>query len=170
MSDNQNINAQNNETDLAKMLFNEGYLPGPKECLCGSKTFSIQGDKANKTSGCTFRCTNNKCRRKYAIRINSFFQQFPQIKMEIIIKVLELFICDEINVEKAKKILDEKHNICLSLTVLYKIYHAFREVIYKYLLIVYQSEELGVEEEHGIFPVDESLFNHINTNQIWVLE
>ena len=79
MSDNQSINAQNNETDLAKMLFNEGYLPGPKECLCGSKTFSIQGDKANKKSGCTFRFTNNKCPPKYAIRINSFFQQFPQI-------------------------------------------------------------------------------------------
>ena len=62
-----------------------------------------------------------------------------------------------------------KNNICLSLTVLYKIYRAVREVIYKYLLIVYQSEELGVEEEHGIFAVDESLFNHININQIWVL-
>ena len=62
-----------------------------------------------------------------------------------------------------------KNNICLSLTVLYKIYRAFREVIYKYLLIVCQSEELGVEEEHGIFAVDESLFNHININQIWVL-
>ena len=108
MSDNQKKNAQNNDTDLVKMLFNEGYIPGPKEWLCGSKTFSTQGDKANKTSGCTFRCTNNKCRRKYDIRINSFCQQFPQIKMEIIIKVLELFNCDEINVEKAKKILSKK--------------------------------------------------------------
>ena len=89
--------------------------------------------------------------------------------MKTIIKILELFLCDEINVEKAKTTLNEKYNISLSLTVLYKIYRAFREVIYKYLLIVYQTEELGVEQEHGIFAVDESLFNHINSNQIWVL-
>lgn len=57
--------------------------------------------------------------------------------MNIIIKVLELFLCDEINVEKAKNVLNEKYNISLSLTVLYKIYRAFRELIYKYLLIVY---------------------------------
>ena len=57
--------------------------------------------------------------------------------MNIIIKVLELFLCDEINVEKAKNVLNEKYNISLSLTVLYKIYRAFRELISKYLLIVY---------------------------------
>ena len=169
MSYNQDIDPQDNEIDLAKILFSEGFLPRPNECYCGNKLFSIQVDNSNKTSRCSFRCTNNKCRRKYAIRINSFFQKFPQIKMKTIIKILELFLCDEINVEKAKTTLNEKYNISLSLTVLYKIYRAFREVIYKYLLIVYQTEELGFEQEHGIFAVDESLFNHINSNQIWVL-
>ena len=27
---------------------------------------------------------------------------------------------------------------------------------------------MGYEKEHGILAVDESLFNHVNTNQIWV--
>ena len=85
--------------------------------------------------------------------------------------LLTLFICfnsvyvwadTEINVEKAKNVLNEKYNISLSLTVLYKIYRAFRELISKYLSIVYQTEELGHEEEYGIFAVDESLFNHVN--------
>ena len=48
MSDNQNINPQNNEIDLAKNLFNKGFLPRPNECYCGNKSFSIQVDNSNK--------------------------------------------------------------------------------------------------------------------------
>ena len=67
------------------MLFKMGYLKGIKECKCGSTSFTIQNDAYNKTSGCIFRYTNYKCKLKYSIRINSLFDNLPNIKLSIII-------------------------------------------------------------------------------------
>jgi len=57
-----------NETTLAKELFSKGWLIGPLKCtLCNGINFSIQNDTSNKTSGCCFRCLNNKCKKKNII-------------------------------------------------------------------------------------------------------
>ena len=76
---------------------------------------------------------------------------------------------NDINFEKAYSTLKEKYNITISKPKSYEIYREIRNVIYKYLLIIYQTKTLGAENEGDIFACDESLFNHIKEEQIWVL-
>ena len=71
--------------------------------------------------------------------------------MDTITKILELFLCDDINVEKAYSALKEKYNFTISKLKLYEIYREIRNVIHKYLLIIYQTEDLGAENEGCIF-------------------
>lgn len=68
--------SDSNELDLANALYHKGYLPGPNKCTYNNTQFTIQQDSSNKTSNCYFRFQNYKCRKKYAIRINSFFSCF----------------------------------------------------------------------------------------------
>ena len=58
------------EIEYAKYLYSVGYIPGPQTCSCGSKAFNIYKDSYSKTSFCSFRCINTKCRKKYPVRIN----------------------------------------------------------------------------------------------------
>ena len=44
-----------------------------------------------------------------------------------------------------------------------------REVICKYLKIFYQSEQLGTDGETEYFSVDESLINHFDGKQVWLI-
>ena len=45
------------------------------------------------------------------------------------------------------------------------IFKKLRNIIYKYLEVVYETEILGEENENVFFSVDESLFGHINGQQ-----
>ena len=160
---------QESELEYTKDLYKIGILPGPHKCACNNEIFDIQLDNSNKTSKCCFRCKNSKCRNKFSIRCNSFYAKFPQIKLKIISQVIEFFICDEFNAEKAYEVLKEKYNISISKITLYKIYKEIRNVIYNFMLIVYCSEPIGETNGRGFYSVDESLFNHINDSQEWCL-
>ena len=60
------------ELNQAINLFEKGFLPGPKSCQCGENYFKIYTDSSYKINGCSFRCGNEKCRKKYSITIKSF--------------------------------------------------------------------------------------------------
>jgi hypothetical protein len=71
-------------------------------------------------------------------------------------QIIELFICDEYNTEKAYEILKEKYNVIISKQTIYKINKEIRNIIYKYMLFVYYSEPLGEMKEGGFYSVDET--------------
>ena len=79
-----NISDNKDEFEYANLLYKKNYLPGPKNCICGNKIFMIYKDSTNKTSGCSFRCGNYKCRRKYKILINSFYELFPNKQLKLV--------------------------------------------------------------------------------------
>lgn len=49
-----------------------------------------------------------------------------------------------------------------------KIFKKIRNIIYKYLEVIYETELLGEENENAFFSVDENLFGHINSDQFWL--
>ena len=95
-SNNQKQYPEGCEIEYAKYLYKEGLLPDPGKCSYGSKSFYIQIDNANQTSKCCFRFQNIKCRLKYAIRINSVFSLFPQIKLKILSQLIFFFFVENI--------------------------------------------------------------------------
>lgn len=87
----------------------------------------------------------------------------------MIAKIFTCFISKEYNVSQTVKyITTEKHYI-LSSNVVSKIFKKLRNIIYKYLEVVYKTELLGEENENSFFSVYESLFGHINGDQFWLL-
>jgi len=62
--------------DYVKGLYNKGYLVGPQVCVCDNRQFNIYKDSSYKRNKCSFSCNNYKCKKKFSITINSFFQNF----------------------------------------------------------------------------------------------
>ena len=126
---------QENEKAYANNLYIKKILPGPKKCTCNSSNFTIQTDNSNITSKCCFRCTNYLCRKKFPIRINSLYSEFPFFKLRDITEILKCFLCLELNAEKALRYLNEEKQIIISKRSLLKIYKKFRDIIYKYMYL-----------------------------------
>lgn len=55
------------EINISQSLYEKGILPDPIKCSCGSIYFKIYKDSHYVTSACSFRCINNKCKKKYQI-------------------------------------------------------------------------------------------------------
>ena len=92
-NENQDI-----EFEYATKLFNQKILPGPGQCDCGYSNFEIQIYKSIKTSGKVLRCSNNICRKRYPIRVNSFFSLFPRVRLDVCSEIIKAFICLEFNI------------------------------------------------------------------------
>ena len=167
MEDNELMKS---EYEYATKINSLGYLPGPGICSCGCKKFSIQNLKQNYTSGICFRCTNSSCRKRYNIRQNSFFEKHPNITLQVCSEVIKYFICFEMNVKDTEKYIKEEKGQIISFRVIGKIFRSIREVLYKYLYILYQHELLLEENMHLKCSIDESLFTHSkNGEEVWVL-
>ena len=101
---------QEDETNYAKYLYVKGFLPGPIKCSCGGTNFNIYKDSQYCISQCSFRCLNISCRKRYQIRINSLFNKFPYIRLDLISEIINSFITLEFNVKQTKQYLEnEKH-------------------------------------------------------------
>ena len=162
-------NIEDSETSFAQMLFDRGYISGPKVCSSGNTKFSIQNDKYSKISKCVFRCKNQKCKFRHSIRINSFYALFPKTKLRLVSEIINNFLEGK-NASKCYDNLKYELKVSISLVTVQTIYAEIRNVITKYLNISYQSEPFAEKNEHKICSIDESLFVTDQTNnQIWVI-
>ena len=96
---------QENKKEYANNLFIKKIQPGPRKCTFNSSTFTIEIDNSNQISKCCFRCINYLCRKKFHIRINSLYHEFPFFKLKDISENLKSFSHLELNAEKAWKLL-----------------------------------------------------------------
>ena len=165
--DDNNI-LMKNEIEVANTLYKKNYLL-KGNCLCGKNNYSIQVDNSNKTSLCCFRCGNYHCRKKYPVRINSFYAKFSKITLRIVSEVISCFLCKEFNVEKAKNLIDSEFGYNLSKRVISRIYKDIRNIIYKYMKFVYAQEFISKENVGENFSIDESLIGHVNNKQLWLI-
>ena len=157
------------EYEYAKMLYIKGYLPGPIKCSCGSNHFDIQKFSQNKTNNCCFRCLNNNCRKPHPIVTNSFFSKFSYNSLQVISEIIKCFICKEINAEKTYLYLKQEKQITITKELIMRVYKEIRDVIYRYLRLLYGSESLEEANHIDYYSIDESLFGHRNNKQIWIL-
>ena len=94
---------QGDETNYAKYLYVKGFLPGLIKCSCLGTNFNIYKDSQYSTNQCNFRCLNNSFRKRYQIRINSLFNKFPYIRLDLISEIINCFITLEFNVKQTKQ-------------------------------------------------------------------
>ncbi len=62
--------------------------------------------------------------------------------------------------EKAIKILDESKNKKISKTKLLDIYKKLSNISYRYMNVVYESENISGMNKHEFFSAEESLISH----------
>ena len=65
------------------------------------------------------------------------------------------------NAKGAEKYIKEEKGQIISSRVIGKIYKSIREILYKYLHIIYQHDLLLEENMHLKWRIEESLFTHI---------
>jgi hypothetical protein len=53
------------EEEAYSFLVRAGKLPGPMDCICGNECALIRD--RTRITGFFFRCTNNRCKKKYAV-------------------------------------------------------------------------------------------------------
>lgn len=94
---------------------------------------------------------------------------FPKQKLRVIYEITNCFINLEFNCEKAKKYLKNEKHLKVSKRIIYNTYKEIRRVIYKYLNIIYQTENIGENNRSEYFSVEEILFAHKNGKQVWIL-
>ena len=74
------------------------------------------------------------------------------------------------NAKDAEKYINEEKGQIISSRVIGKIYKSIREVLYKYLYIIYQHDLLLEENMHIKCSIEESLFTHTKKGEsVWVL-
>lgn len=84
-------------------------------------------------------------------------------------EIIHYFLCLEMSASKALKYLNDNKKIKIFETALLKVYSELRLIIYLYMKILYESEAISTKNNRDYFSVDESLINHINNKQIWLL-
>ena len=92
------MESQNSETDTKieyyyAKLKEMGYLPGPVKCDWGNIEFRLKVVNNYKESKICYRCSNYKCKKRFNVRTNSFFAEFPQIRLLTISEVIKSILC-----------------------------------------------------------------------------
>ena len=103
-----------------------GYLPGPYTWCCGNAEFRIQLDNIYKTSKICYRCSNYKCKKRYNVRINSFFEDFPQIRLITVSEVIKSMLCFNFNIKDTFKYLNDSLKLSIGKNAIKKIYKKIR--------------------------------------------
>ena len=155
----------NSSLDYALELYKLRYLRGPEKWDCGDNHFNIQVYNLFKTTGCCFRCNNIKYKKRYPIRINSFFESHSKISLELCSEIMKCFLCHEFNVKKAVEYIKNEKNVNVSPRVVSAVYKFIRNVIYKYFYYLYQSELLVEENSNKTCSIDESNFTYTKSGK-----
>ena len=99
-------------------------LKGSTLCKCGNKTFKILKDAGYKASGIIFRCNYYKCKNKFNIRVNSFFEKFSKITLKVCLEVIRCILVYYLNAKKTfdmiKNTLNKNKNININTIFLRK--------------------------------------------------
>lgn len=80
-----------------------------------------------------------------------------------------MFLCLDLNAKRCYKYIIKNLNYFVSERIVRNVYTEMSKIITKYMKILYQSERLGYKDQHKIFSVDETLINHFENRQIWLL-
>ena len=161
---------ENSEYTFAIQLLDKEILKMPDICSCGKNNFTLQKDNSCKTSGICYRCNNYKCKKKFSVRNNTIFANFPKLKLTECFEVMKCCLCYEMNITAAYKYMTQSLKTTISKQAIRNIYKEIRNTLKRYYNISYKSEEFSIENGNEYFGIDESMFTHIKYNrQVWVI-
>ena len=73
------------------------YIPKIEKCRkCNKQTFSLI-EKNSIINPIIFSCNNYKCKSRYSIRYNTFFDKFPKTPISVLTNIIKWFIVDNAN-------------------------------------------------------------------------
>ena len=136
-------------------------LKGPTLYKCENNTFKIQKDVSYKTSGIIYSCNNYKCKNKFNIRMNSFFEKFSKITLKVCLEVIRCMLVYNLNAKKTFYMIKNTLKENININIIREIFKEIRKIIARYHYIIYQSEYLGERDSNSFFSIDESLFTHL---------
>ena len=82
-------------------------------------------------------------------------------------EIIKANLCFHFNKKSTKQFLYEEKYINISEAIISKVFKKIMETIYYYKL-QYEAEKFGTENNNEYFVAEESLFIHLNHEQIWV--
>ena len=171
--DNWNLN-YDNECDFWIDLKNKGFIYIPEICpTCNKGKLEIKKyNSKDVVNPYYIRCNYPKCRKKNKLRTFSFMNKIKNVPASIIFEILENFFIIGLNANKIYKIVKEKYVKEVKERHIQKILEFFRQLIFIYMKIKYDTTLIGGFDHHGrpiIVALDESLFVKVNDQQIWVI-
>ena len=143
--------------EKAAYLNQKWYLPGPGTCKCGGNNFKIYKDPNYKLNLFSFSCSNNKCRKKFPININSVYNKLFHHKIDYISEIIKCNICLNMKVRKAFNHLNHEKGLNITKATIRREYYELSKIISKYFKIIYQSELLGNLNANHYYSIYESL-------------
>ena len=87
----------------------------------------------------------------------------------LIAEIMKCFLCLDLNTKQCYEYIIKNLNYFVSERIVRNVFTEISKIITKYMKILYQSERLGYKDQHKNFSVDESLINHFENRQIWLL-
>ena len=171
--DTWNLN-YNKESEFWNDLKNKGFIYIPEICpTCNKGKMEIKKYfSKNIVNPYYIRCNYSKCRKKNNLRTFSFMNKIKNLPASIIFEILENFFIIGLNANKIYKILKEKYSKEINERHIQKILEYFREIIFIYMKIKYDTILIGGFNHEGlpkIVAIDESLFIEVNDQHIWVI-
>ena len=131
------IEIQEEEFNLANKLNEMNILKGPNLCKCRNNIFKIQKDSSYKTSGIIFRRNYYKCKNKFNIRVNSFFEKFSKITLKVCFEVIRCMLVYNLNAKKTFDMINKTLKENININTIREIFKEIRKIIARYYNIIY---------------------------------
>ena len=116
------------------------------------------------------KCNQYKCNREIYLRINTIFEAQNKTPASVLYNVIKFWLNDEFNAKKISNKLKEVYSLeNVNPLFIYKFLHNCRIILANYIRTTYQLDPLAYSDSHDMVSVDESLFSHLNEEQVWLV-
>ena len=115
-------------------------------------------------------CNNKSCKNKIFLRKYSIFSNFNKLPIQILMNILKAMLVLNKNGTQIRKYIKNKYNgVNINIKSIFQFMTFIRKSIACYLKNVYNTKEISILNGNNNYAIDESLFTHINNEQIWVI-
>ena len=104
------------------------------------------------------------------MRIHTIFKSDNKTPSWVLYNIIKYWLNDELNETKISTKLKEKYNLeNISILFIYKFLQNYRIIIANYIRSIFQLDPLSYKDAHQIIVVDETLFNYLTGQPIWII-
>ena len=158
------------ERELWEKYYINKFIYVPTYCpKCNAGTISLVKNQSviNPLKGS---CNNKDCKNKIFLRKFSIFKNFNKLPIQVLMNIVKCMIIKKKNATQIRKYIKNKYNgVNLNIRSIYKFMLLIRKSIACYIKNIYITKEISTLNGNDNYAIDESLFTHINNENIWVI-